>query len=128
MPTPTISSKEEDAIQGIYGTETVVGALQQLEQKHFRERYTQKILSNSYREILHAFVRIEDETGLEEVATQQLRAKLPDVSQIGPYLSNMVKRQVLVRVDGKRGVFRLPDRMFGLFLRMAAEKFDRRKA
>lgn len=117
----------DDAMDGIVGTNEVIGALDQLEQRYFRERYTKMVLSNTYREILHAIARFEDESEDGEVSTRQIRKALPNVAQPGPYLSNMVKRGVIDRVEGKQGVYRLPDRMFGLFLRMAGERFDRRK-
>lgn len=111
-----------DFVAGIHGTDDVVGAIAILEQKHFRERYSQKVLSNTYRKILHAMAEAEVALQSSEVSTEELRSRLPDVEQISPYLANMAKRGVVARVDGKRGVYRLPDRMFGVFLRLAAAR------
>ncbi len=110
---------DDDFASAVVGTDDVVGALTVLEQKHFRERYSQKILSNTYREILHAMAELEIEN--DEIATKEIRAKCPEVAQIDPYLGNMVKRGVIMRVEGKRGIYRLPDRMFGVFLRMESQ-------
>jgi hypothetical protein len=112
---------DDDLQDGVMGTDRVVGAVAILEQKHFRERYTKKVLSNTYRQILHAIAAAPT----DEVSTEHLRRHCAGVAQIAPYLANMAKRGVVVRVEGKKGVYRLPDRMFGVFLRMAEA---RRKA
>lgn len=117
-----------DFVAGLEGTADVVGAIPVLEQKHFRERYSQKVLSNTYRTILHAIARAEAELRRDDVTTEEIRARCPGVGQISPYLANMAKRGVVARADGKKGVYRLPDRMFGVFLRMADPRKPRARS
>jgi hypothetical protein len=112
----------EDFIHGLFGTDTVVGALAVLEQKLFRERYSQKVLSHTYRDILHAIAAVDT----DEVSTDEIRKHCRQVDQVAFYLANMAKRGVVVRVEGKKGVYRLPDRMFKVFLRLAAARKPKR--
>lgn len=106
----------DDLADGILGTDTVVGALSMLEQRHFHERYSKKVLSNSYREILHAIAELER----DEVSTAEIRDRCPQIGagQINTYLARMADRGVVVRVEGKKGIYKLPDQMFKVFLRM----------
>lgn len=106
----------DDLVQGIQGTDDVVGALATLEQRHFHERYSKKVLSNSYREILHAIAAADR----DEVSTAEIRERCPQIAagQVTTYLNRMVERGVVVRAEGKKGMFKLPDRMFKIFLRM----------
>lgn len=106
----------DDLDDGILGTDTVVGALSMLEQRHFHERYSKKILSNSYREILHAIAELDR----DEVSTAEIRERCSQIGsgQINSYLARMAERGVVVRVEGKKGVYKLPDQLFKVFLRM----------
>lgn len=103
----------EDFRKGVLGTDAVKGALASLEDKHFRQRYTQKILSNEYRKILHTIASFdEDIVPVSEI----LRKYKGDEKKLRAYISIMVKRGVLEKVEGQVGQYRLPDRMFKVFL------------
>ncbi|MBI5497191.1 MAG: ATP-binding protein [Deltaproteobacteria bacterium] len=119
---------EADFTQGVIGTDQVVGAMDVLEQKHFMERYSKKVLSNSYREVLHAMALAERDLKRAEIPTEEIRKRCPTVTQPGPYLANMVKRGVISRVDGKRGTYQLPDRMFYAFLLLGGTRRSRKAA
>jgi AAA+ ATPase superfamily predicted ATPase len=109
----------EDLRQGILGTSAVKGALASLEDKHFRQRYTQKILSNEYRKILHIIASFdEDVVAVSDI----LREYEGDENKLRAYLSVMVKRGVVEKVEGQVGQYRLPDRMFKVFLRLRKPK------
>ena len=105
----------EDFRKGVLGTDAVKGALASLEDKHFRQRYTQRILSNEYRNILHIIASFdEDVVPVSEI----LRKYKGDEKKLRAYISIMVKRGVLEKVEGQVGQYRLPDRMFKVFLRL----------
>jgi len=105
----------EDFRKGVLGTDAVKGALASLEDKHFRQRYTQKILSNEYRKILHTIASFdEDVVPVSEI----LKKYKGDEKKLRAYISIMVRRGVLEKVEGKLGQYRLPDRMFKVFLRL----------
>lgn len=107
-----------DLRAGILGTEEVVGAMTNLEIKYFRKRYTQDILSNKYRRILQGLASFDG----DEVRLADLREKLSENDQKGldSYIKNMVVRGVINHLEGKRGYYSLPDRMFKIFLRLEA--------
>lgn len=108
----------EDLRQGTLGTSAVKGALASLEDKHFRQRYTQKILSNEYRKILHIIARFdEDVVAVSDI----LDGYEGGENKLRAYLSVMVKRGVVEKVEGQVGQYRLPDRMFKVFLRLRAK-------
>jgi hypothetical protein len=108
----------EDLRQGILGTSAVKGALNSLEDKHFRQRYTEKILSNEYRKILHIIASFDADV----VAVSDILGKYDgDEAKLRAYISNMVKRGVVEKVEGQVGKYRLPDRMFKVFLRLRAK-------
>ncbi len=119
---------EEDVIRGIIGTSEVVGAIQNLEMKHFRKRYTQDILSNRYRRILQAIASFpQDEVKLEHIRE---RLNEEDRKTLYQYVKNMGKRGVLTKIPGKKGFYSLPDRMFKIFLlleQVRSEEFNRRR-
>ena len=107
----------EDLRQGILGTPAVKGALASLEDKHFRQRYTQKILSNEYRKILHIVASFNEDV----VPVSDILNKYDgDENKLRAYLSVMVKRGVVEKMEGQVGQYRLPDRMFKVFLRLRA--------
>ena len=109
----------EDLRQGILGTPAVKGALASLEDKHFRQRYTQKILSDEYRKILHIIASFDDDV---VAVSDILREYEGDENKLRAYLSVMVKRGVVEKVEGQVGQYRLPDRMFKVFLRLRKPK------
>ncbi|MBI4608487.1 MAG: AAA family ATPase [Candidatus Rokubacteria bacterium] len=105
----------EDLRQGILGTPAVKGALDSLEDKHFRQRYTQKILSNEYRKILHIIAGFDEDV----VAVGDILKKYDgNQNKLRTYVSIMAKRGVVEKVEGQVGKYRLPDRMFKVFLRL----------
>jgi len=106
----------DDLTNGVFGTDKVVGALQNLEIKYFRKRYTQDVLSNRYRRILIAFASFDE----DEVKIGSVRSLLSeeDKQSASEYVRRMVERGVLLKVEGKQGYYSLPDRMFKLFLNM----------
>lgn len=108
----------EDLRQGILGTQAVKGALASLEDKHFRQRYTQKILSNEYRKILHIIAGFDGDVVAVSDIVDQYEG---DENKLRAYLSVMVKRGVVEKVEGQVGQYRLPDRMFKVFLRLRAK-------
>ena len=118
---------EEDFRNGVLGTPEVVGAIADLELKHFRKRYQQDILSNRYRRILHA---IASHKG-DEVTPKQIRDKLTSTKEhdgLVVYLRNMVDREVLKKSPGQVGRYTLPDRMFKVFLRLEEIRKSRPKS
>jgi len=109
----------EDLRLGILGTSVVKGALASLEDKHFRQRYTQRILSNEYRKILHIIASFDDDV----VDVSDILKKYDgDENKLRAYISIMGKRGVVDKVEGQVGKYRLPDRMFKVFLRLRKPK------
>lgn len=110
----------QDFVHGVLGTSEVVGALKSLEIKHFRKRYEEDVLSNSYRRILQAIASFKEDI----VSPKKIKEKLNPKDQkiLNVYLSNMVERGVLKKMGGAMGQYSLPDRLFKIFLRMNAVK------
>lgn len=104
----------DDFRNGVLGTATVKGALASLEDKHFRQRYTQRILSDEYRRILHIIATFEEDV---VPVSKILEKYIGDESKLRAYISVMVRRGVLEKIEGQLGQYRLPDRMFKVFLR-----------
>ena len=110
---------EVDLALGVVGTDEVKGSLATLEDKHFRARYTQRILSNTYRDILHVIASFNKDVVTYTDIKKNFRG---NPNALGSYLGNMVKRGVLERIEGKQGKYRLPDKMFKLFLRLPRQR------
>jgi len=109
-----------DLAKGLTGTNEVKGAMEILWFKFFQDRYSRKIQSNTYRQVLEAMASIlSDEIKVEEIREELERKKINLGNALNVYLGTMVKRGVIYKVEDKRGFYRM-DRMFKLFLRLAA--------
>jgi len=109
----------DDFIKGLTGTDDVKGAMDILWFKFFQDRYSRKIQSNTYRQVLGAMASIpDDEIKVEDIREELKRKRVNLGNALNAYLGIMVKRGVISRVEGKRGFYRM-DRMFKLYLRMA---------
>lgn len=113
----------DDLYRGLTGTKSKPGALDQLEQKFFRRLYLDLVQSNTYREILHIMASGEEWRVPISAIKDQIEATDPD--NVGSYVGNMVKRGVVNKVEGKQGLYELPNLAFKIFLRLKDVEEDR---
>jgi len=112
----------DDFRDGLTGTEKVKGAADILWFKFFQDRYTRRIQSNTYRQILGAMSLIEeDEIKVADIKNKLRERGVKEVSNLAGYLRIMVERGIIYKVEDKRGFYRM-DRMFKLFLIMLDAK------
>lgn len=107
---------KDDLIRGLKGTDSKPGALEQLEQKFFRRLYLNLVQSNTYREILHIMAESSSQT--VEISEIKQNIESTEPQNVGSYVGNMVKRGVINKVKGKRGLYQLPNLAFKVFLRL----------
>lgn len=107
----------DDFRNGIIGTDTIKGAIKNIYDIHFRQRYTQEILSNTYREILHIISSFE-ETYVK--SAEILKKFKGNKKTCNSYLIRMVDRGFLKKAEGKKGYYSIPEKMFKLWLRFSS--------
>jgi hypothetical protein len=114
---------QADFYDGLMGTASKPGALEQLEQKFFERLYVELVQSNTYRDILHIMASANDrQVQISDIKTQ---IQSTEPKQVGSYVGNMVKRGVVKKVEGKKGLYELPNVAFKLFLRLKTIKEER---
>ena len=104
-----------DFRNGVLGTKNVKGAKDSIYDKHFRQKYTQDILSNSYREILHIMSLYVGPAKASEIIKKFSGKK----HTCRTYLSRLVDRGIIKREEGKLGYYNIPEEMFRLWLRFS---------
>ena len=108
-----------DFINGIVGTSSVKGAIINIFDKHFRQRYTEDILSNSYRDILHILASFNE----NEIKSSEIQKKFKgNKNTCSTYLSRMVERGIIKKCEGKKGYYCIPESMFKLWLNLSKMK------
>lgn len=100
-----------DVMSGALGEN---GAFHQLGLKYFEELYFEQIGSNEYREVLRAMSQNMDGWATKEDLRKQTGLK--------PYTVNnaivaLKKRNIIIAMPGKAGVYRLPSRSFAVWIR-----------
>lgn len=104
---------DKDIVKG------VVGAIEELERKHFRRRFLQQIGSNTYREILDIMASNDDDVIQYKWICNKLKKSKSKCKYPGSYLGNMVSRGIISKVRaGRRGEYQFNDRMFKLYIRL----------
>lgn len=104
----------EDVKEGAFGKH---GALEALALRYFNEWYFQQIGSDEYREVLRAMSDHSDGW----VTKAQLRAAVKmKGSTLNNALSALKARNIILTQQGKKGVYRLPNKSFAVWLRSLA--------
>jgi hypothetical protein len=117
---------DDDLIDGLMGTVVHKGALETLYDKHFRRTLTKQLLSERYREILDVVAWSNSDVISYGEISSALEGKL-DAKKIGGYLSQLVRRDVLRKVEGTKGQYTLPSRMLRMWLRLEHIRQGRRR-
>jgi len=95
------------------------GAFEQLGVKYFEDLYFEKIWSDEYRGVLRA---IANSTG-EWVSKTEIRKKVElKETTLNNALAALIKRHILIPKKGKKGVYRLPSRSFGVWIKAFARQ------
>lgn len=103
---------EEDVLDGAFNENG--GALQQLGLSYFEDLYFEKIWSDEYRNVLRAMAEASGDWISK--STIRERTKLRETT-LGNALSALKKRNIIIPKRGKKGVYRLPSRSFGVWIR-----------
>lgn len=107
----------DDFRGGVIGNGIIQGAIKNIYDIHFRQRYTQEILSNTYREILHIISSFK-ETYVK--SAEILKKFKGNKKTCNGCLNRMVGRGFLKKAEGKKGYYRIPEKMFKLWLRSSS--------
>jgi hypothetical protein len=98
------------------------GAFEQLGVKYFEDLYFEKIWSDEYRGVLRAIAETEGEW----VAKADIRKKVAlKETTLNNALSALIKRHILIPKKGKKGIYRLPSRSFGVWIKAFTQAPDR---
>lgn len=103
---------EDDVLDGAFNKSG--GALQQLGLRYFEDLYFEKIWSDEYRNVLRAMAEASGDWISK--STIRERTKLRETT-LGNALSALKKRGIIIPKRGKKGVYRLPSRSFGVWIR-----------
>lgn len=89
--------------------------VRRLEQKHFAKMYTVDIKSRLYRDILNILATAES----DEVSLSDVKKRFPgDPKLVSSYISRLIERGLVTKVEGQRATYRLINRLFKLFIRL----------
>lgn len=103
-------------IKGIIGSGNVKGALETLDEKHFKKRFYKDLQSPTYRNILR-IIADEHSEGKEFVKLNDIKSKFEgDYSILTKYLSRLVNKEILVREIGKKGYYAIRERLFAIYV------------
>jgi len=104
---------EGDVMSGAFKQEG--GAFQQLGVKYFEDLYFDQIWSDEYREVLRVIADHHDQEWVNK-ATIRKEAKIKE-STLNNALRALTARNIIVPKRGEKGVYRLPTRSFGVWIR-----------
>jgi hypothetical protein len=98
------------------------GAFEQLGVKYFEDLYFEKIWSDEYRGVLRAIAETEGEW----VAKDDIRKKVAlKETTLNNALAALIKRHILIPKKGRKGIYRLPSRSFGVWIKAFTQAPDR---
>jgi len=116
------SDAEIDILDVMKGAFDPGGAFEQLGLRYFEDLYFEKIWSDEYRDVLRAFAETEGEW----VEKAQIRARVSlKETTLNNALSALIKRHILIPKKGKKGIYRLPSRSFGVWIKAFTQAPDR---
>lgn len=99
-------------------------AVRSLEQRLFAKMYTVDIKSKLYRDILNILATAEG----DEVSLSEIKKRFPGRPElVSSYVSRLIERGLVAKVEGQRATYRLINRLFKLFIRLKIDAESRKR-